>query len=290
MVDSGGRRWLWNAELSTHLRGVGSKVLDGGRFAGARETGHVRPRALKLPENAVPAAWIAAAGVPRCGYDRCPDNLIHIGAGVSTRQRWVLASVLGVVAALAVAGAIAAGTNPRHYVHLMPYGRPGVVVTVLVVASLLLGAAAWLVLRNRIARGIAAGATVVLALAMCATGAQFTAAADAFGADPRSVTVLGIAPGGRFELVRLEYSSIGLGADIVRVRSREGLRSREAGQNLACFVVPFDHDATPDRTFATARFIGGTTVEVTTADGTAWTTAFDPHTLLAAQTLSYCRG
>jgi hypothetical protein len=42
MVGSGGRRWLWNAELSTHLRGVGSKVLDGGRFAGARETGHVR--------------------------------------------------------------------------------------------------------------------------------------------------------------------------------------------------------------------------------------------------------
>ncbi|MER7279003.1 hypothetical protein ABT369_31650 [Dactylosporangium sp. NPDC000244] len=113
-------------------------------------------------------------------------------------------------------------------------------------------------------------------------GARFTAGADSFGADPRSVTVLGVAPGGRFELVRLQFSSIGLGADIVRVRSREGLRSREAGQDLACFVVPFDHDAAPERTFASARFVGGTTVEVTTADGTAWNTAFGQHTLLAA--------
>ncbi|HTJ38033.1 MAG TPA: hypothetical protein VL738_32765 [Dactylosporangium sp.] len=143
--------------------------------------------------------------------------------------------MLTVVAALAVAGVIAAGNNPRHYVHLMPYGRPGVIVTVLVVAPLLLGAAAWLVLRNRIARGIAAAVAVVLALAMCADGVRFTAEADAFGTDPSSVTVLGVAPGGRFELVRLQYSSfIGLGADIVRVRSREGLRSREDGQDLAC--------------------------------------------------------
>ena len=208
---------------------------------------------------------------------------------MSTRQRWVLASVLAVVAALAVAGAIAAGNNPRHYVHLIPYGRPGVVVTVLVVAPLLLGAAAWLVLRNRIARGIAAGVAVVLAVAMCADGARFTAEATAFGTDPSSVTVLGVAPGGRFELVRLQYKSMGLGADIVRVRSREGLRSREAGQDLACFAVPFDHDTTPDRTYAAARFVGDTMVEVTTADGTAWTTTFDPHTLLAAQTLTYCR-
>lgn len=217
-------------------------------------------------------------------------NLIHTGAGVSTRRRWVLASALGVMAALAVASAIAAGNNPRHYVHLMPYGRPGVVLTVLVVAPLLLGAAVWLVLRNRIARGIAAGVAVVLALGVCAEGARFTAEADALGADPSSVTILGVASGGRFELVRLRYRSIGLGADVVRVRSREGLRSREAGQDLACFVVPFDHDAAPDRTFAAGRFVGGTTVEVTTADGAAWTTTFDPHTLLAARTLSYCRG
>nr|BFE57698.1 hypothetical protein GCM10020063_022240 [Dactylosporangium thailandense] len=252
-----------------------------------------------------PEAWFTAATSEAIDADRlgstwhrsCSMRVTIVvlstssasGAGMSARGRWVLASALGVVAALAVAGAITAGNNPKHYVHLMPYGRPGAVVTVLVVAPLLLEAAAWLVLRNRIARGISAGIAVVLALAMCAEGARFTAGADSFGTDPRRVTVLGVGPGGRFELVRLQFSSIGLGADIVRVRSREGLRSREAGQDLACFVVPFDHDAAPERTFASARFVGGTTVEVTTADGTAWTTAFDQQTLLAAQTLSYCR-
>jgi hypothetical protein len=193
------------------------------------------------------------------------------------------------VAALAVAGAIVAGSNSGRYVRVMPFGRPGVVVTVFVVASVLLGVSAWLVLRHRIARGIAAGIAVVLAVAMCASGARFTAEAGVSGADPSSVAVLGVAPGGRFELVRLQYESIGPGADVVRIRSRDGLRSREAGQDLACFAVPFDHDAAPDHTFAGARFVGDTEVEVTTADGAAWVTTFDPRTLLAAQTLSYCR-
>lgn len=69
---------------------------------------------------------------------------------------------------------------------------------------------------------------------------QLTQSADVLGFDPQSTTVVGVAPGGPFEMVRLQYTSIGLGADIVQVRSRLGLCIPE--------------------------------VEITSADGTAWRT------------------
>ncbi len=206
------------------------------------------------------------------------------GSKVTARYRWALAVAVCLVAVLAVAGVLIAGSNPWHYVRLTPFGRPGVVVSVLVIAPLLVGFGSWLVLRNRSARWVAGGVAIVVALAMCATGSRFASGDATFGAEP-AVTVVGVAPDGRFELVKRRYESFGGIADVVRIRSRDGMRSREAGQDLACFSRPSDA-AAPDHAFGSARFVGDTEVEVTGADGVAWTTTFDQRTMLAEKTLS----
>ncbi len=51
------------------------------------------------------------------------------GSKVTARYRWALAVAVCLVAVLAVAGVLIAGSNPWHYVRLTPFGRPGVVVS-----------------------------------------------------------------------------------------------------------------------------------------------------------------
>ncbi|MER7333666.1 MULTISPECIES: hypothetical protein [unclassified Micromonospora] len=211
------------------------------------------------------------------GFEQRPMTVVH---------RRVLAMVITGLVVVAVSAVFVASRNPWHYVHLMPFGRSSVVATVLFAVPVLLGVAAWLVLRRVLARVVAVVATV-LALVMAWGGVQFSLGASLYGYEPDGNTrVVGVSPGGSFEVVLLHYPEFMAGFDVLRIRSRAGLRSREASQDLACFATPFD-PVGPEDTFGTARFLSEHEIEVRTEAGEPWTTRFDPRTLLAVSTLSY---
>ncbi|MFC8618685.1 hypothetical protein ACFT9M_20045 [Micromonospora purpureochromogenes] len=200
--------------------------------------------------------------------------------------RRVMAAVLTGLVVVAVPAVLVAWRNPWHYVHLMPFGRSSVVAAVLIAVPVLLGIAAWLVLPARLAWAVAVVATA-LALVMGWNGFQFSMGASLYGYESDGHSkVVAVAPGGSFEVVVLHYPAFMTGFDVLRIRSRAGLRSREADQDLACFAVPFD-PVGPEDTFDTARFLTDHEVEVRTEAGEEWTTTFDPHTLLAVSTLSH---
>jgi hypothetical protein len=194
--------------------------------------------------------------------------------------QWVRAIVLTGLAVVAVSVVSVALWNPWRYVYLMPLGRLPVVLTVLFAVPVLLGCAAWLVRRRRLARAVAVVAAV-LALAVACVG--FVGSALAGGESEHS-RVVAVSPGGSFEAVVLSDHHVGF--DILRIRSRAGLLSREAAQDLAWFCVSF-YGVGPEDTFDTARFLSEHEVEVRTEAGEAWRTTFDPQTLLAASTLTH---
>jgi hypothetical protein len=211
------------------------------------------------------------------GIEQRPTNVV---------LRRVMAIVLAGLVVVAVPAVLVARRNPWHYVYLMPFGRTPVVAAVVIAAPVLLGVAAWLVLRPALARAVAVVATV-LALAMDLTCFQFSTAASLIGFESDGDTrVVAVSPGGSFEVVLLQHREFMTGFDILRIRSRAGLRSREADQDVACFARPFD-PVGPEGTFDAARFLSDREIEVRTEAGEPWTTTFDPHTLLAASTLSY---
>ncbi|MGI5236876.1 hypothetical protein [Dactylosporangium sp. CA-139066] len=198
-----------------------------------------------------------------------------------------MATVLCAVAAILAGGTILAAYNPWRLVHLRPFGSPSAVTAALFVAPLFIGIAVWLVVRDWVARGIVAAAALLLAAALCVGGVQVSAVygLSTDGA-PRSTTVLAVSPGGGFEVVDLQYDAgFTYVRDVLRIRSRAGLRSRESAQALACFGRPVEQQAEPADVLRSARFLDDGTVEVVTGDGGAWTTQFDPHTMLAAATL-----
>ncbi len=213
------------------------------------------------------------------------DDGIEQGlAGI--RRRRVIAGVLVGVVAVAVPTVLIAVHNPRHYVYLMLFGRTTVVVTVLVLSPTVLGVAAWLVLRNKLMARVLAGITVTLTALVCAVGYRISTTASIFGTDSDGTrTAVAVSPDGSFDLVVVRYSALTTDYEIVRVRSRSGLTSREADQDLACFAQTFDQ-FDPAKTFESARFVGEREVEVRTEAGEPWTTTFDPNTLLAAATVS----
>ncbi|REF96436.1 hypothetical protein DFJ67_2418 [Asanoa ferruginea] len=170
----------------------------------------------------------------------------------------------------------------------MPFGRWSVVAIVLFTAPVLLGVAAWLVLRPALARTVAVLAAVSSLVAPCC-GLRFVRGPSLYGLDrlePRVTEVVALSPDGSFEVVLLRYFEPMSGFDVLRIRSQAGLFSREGDQDLACFVAPFDRLG-PEDTFGTARFLSDHQIEIRTEAGQPWTTRFDPHTLLAASTLSH---
>ncbi|MER7439860.1 hypothetical protein [Micromonospora avicenniae] len=204
-------------------------------------------------------------------------------------RKRVMAMTLTGSVVVVVPAVLAAWLNPWHYVHLMPFGRPSVVATVLFAVPVVLGIAAWLVLRPALARGVAVVAAV-LALVVAWRGFQFSTEASLYGHEPDGeAQVVAVSPAGSFEVVLLHYPAFIAGFDVLRIRSRAGLRSREANQDLACFATPFD-PVGPEDTFGTARFLSEHEIEVRTEAGQRWTTRLDPRTLLAVSTLSHgCR-
>ncbi|MEU6078706.1 hypothetical protein [Micromonospora sp. NPDC047074] len=207
---------------------------------------------------------------------------------MNVSRRRLTAIVLTGLVVVALTAVFVARRNPWHYVHLMPFGRSLVVVAALFAAPVLLGIAAWLVLRPALARTTVVVATVLALVAPCG-GLLFLPSPSVHGlhdVEPHSTEVVALSPGGSFEVVLLRYREFMAGFDILRIRSRAGLRSREANQDLACFATPFD-GSPPEGTFDSAWFMSDHEIEVRTESGQPWRTLFDPHTLLAASTLSH---
>ncbi|GAA2326736.1 hypothetical protein [Dactylosporangium salmoneum] len=201
-------------------------------------------------------------------------------------RRWVPASALTAVAVCFVTLVLLASYNPWHYVHLAPFGRTGTVATTLALAPLLLAGAVWLVVGNRLARAVVAAAATLLMLGSCLAGVAYETLSFV-DPEPREVSVLGVSPDGRFELVDEHYSVMFMTAvERVRLRSRAGLASRASDQVLGCFEYQTDDARSPSLVLSSARFVGGTEVEIVSGDGVAWTTTFDPETLVAASTLA----
>jgi hypothetical protein len=206
---------------------------------------------------------------------------------LTARRRWAIAVTLAVTALAAVPFELVASRNERGYVHLMPFGRPTVVAAVLTAVPVALGLAGWLVVRSKVTARVIIAVTAVLSVVMCYAGWQFSTWATIFGDRPsRAPTVVAVSSDRSLEIVFLHYSVFLSSVDVVRIRSRSGLASREAKQDLACF----DWE-NAEETFGSARFLSDHEVEVRTDEGTLWTTTFDPDTLLAQRTVSYgCNG
>ena len=210
------------------------------------------------------------------GTEQRPGNVVL--------RRRVAIALTGLVV-VAVPAVFVAWRNPWHYVYLMPFGRSPIMATVLFAVPVLLGVAAWLALKPALARPVAVVATVLALVMPC--GFQLSRAAVFYPVESDAEsTVVAVSPGGSFEVVVLRSFAFMTGFEILRIRSRAGLRSREADQDLACFATPFD-PVGPEDTFDTARFLSDHEVEVRTETGEPWTTSFDPHTLLAVSTLSH---
>jgi hypothetical protein len=200
----------------------------------------------------------------------------------AVRRRPMLAGVLAGMVIVAVSIVLVAARNPWRYVYLIPFGRTAVVVTVLASSPTMLAVVTWLLVGKMRAARMIAGAVAALTALMCVFGSQISAAGSISGG---TRTVVAVSPGGAFDLVVVGYIDFNK-VEIVRVRSRAGLASREADQDLACFAYVLG-DLESETTFESARFVGEHGVEVRTEAGEPWTTTFDPNTLLAAATVSH---
>lgn len=209
----------------------------------------------------------------------------RVGRGLSDLRSRRLAGVLAGVAAAAVVTVLVADHNPWRYVHLIPFGRTPVAATVLIFSSIMLGLAVRLFVGKMRVLWIV-GTVATLTVFTCVAGYQIVTVESIFdevNSDGRR-TAVAVSPDGAFDLVKVYYVSWGAQYEIFRIRSRAGLTSREAAQDVACFAITIG-GFTAENNFLSARFVGEHKVEVRTEAG-EWTTTFDPSTLLPARTLS----
>jgi hypothetical protein len=184
-----------------------------------------------------------------------------------------------------------AAWNPWRYTHLTPYGRPMIVVATLAGAAALVTVAAVRILNGaEVRRGVGVGGAVV-ALLVCAGGGYAARFASAFdGTEPRSSPrVVAVSADNAFELVIVDYTGWFVRYDVVRLRTRDGLLSRESDRYVACFAQ--EDDVRPEEHFAGARFSGVRGIEVRMRSGRTWTTAFDADPLRPTGQVEYgCDG
>jgi hypothetical protein len=212
------------------------------------------------------------------------ENRVERGLS-DLRRRRLLAGVLAGVATVAVATVLVAAHNPWHYVHLIPFARMPVVVYVLLFSLIMLGFAVRLFVGEmRVVWMV--GVVATLTVFACVAGYQIATAESLQEVKPDATrTVVAVSPDGAFDLVVVDHVNWGAHYEIFRIRSRAGLTSREASQDLVCFGTTIG-GYRPENTFVGARFVGEHKVEVRT-EAEPWTTTFDPNTLLSAETVSH---
>lgn len=200
---------------------------------------------------------------------------------VTVRRRLALGLVVAasVIVGVTILAAVDGGYGWGH-IYLRPLAHPFLGTAL---AAGMLGVAAQLSVSRRVPRvGSQVAAAVVAAMALC-SGLLVTWMEQTFGVSGESV----VASSPEFKLVSYHRPVLFRSGDIVlRVQSREGLASRESGQDLACFI-----DASglgPEWLFDRASFTGAGEITVFTKDGTRWQARFDTTTLSPVQPLDRC--
>jgi hypothetical protein len=199
---------------------------------------------------------------------------------ISSARR-VCAVIILVVVAVALPVALVAAWNPWRFVRLMPVSGPLNAVIACAAAAVLVGIAGGLAIRRRALARIVAVAAPALGVLGCLCGGTLFVL-DSTPAPTGDSTVVAVSADGTRELVALEHYATPDSSIMIRIRSRNGLWSRESARDVACFSRHVPRSAGG---FVSARFVEPNGVEVSAGDGTVWTTTFDPHTLMPAQTL-----
>ena len=194
-----------------------------------------------------------------------------------TALGFVLAAV--VIATVSVFARADGATGQGGHVHLWPLAHP---FQGIAVAAALIVVAGQYGLRRpgaRTATQIAGTLVAVIALGLGTIGFLF---GDRFPAPPVLATSA--------DLQVVSYRLPGLlgsGEVVLRLRSRDGLASREAERDIACFAVP-SSGAGPEWLFGGAEFTGPDEVAVHARDGSTWQIRVDPRTLTAPEPLDRC--
>lgn len=198
-----------------------------------------------------------------------------------TRRLGLGLAVAAVAAATITVTVLAAndgGPGEGGHVYLWPLAHPFLGVAV---AGVLLATAAWLGVQHQ-ARRLGAQTVAVLVVVGALGLGSVVHELDKTGglSDPFVVTTSA-------DLAVVSYWS----GDVrmLRLRTREGLPSREGTANVACFAARAS-GVGPAWTFGRAEVTGRDEITAFTDDGTAWPIRFDRRTLSAASPLDRCTG
>jgi hypothetical protein len=195
--------------------------------------------------------------------------------------RRVCAVVILVMVAVVLPVALVAAWNPWRFVRLMPVGGLLNAAIACAAAAVLVGVASGLAMRRRALAWIVAVAAPAVGVVGCLCGGTLVV----LGSGPAPTgesSVVAVSADGTRELVALEHYQVPDFSTMLRIRSRNGLWSRESPRDVACFS---QHMPPGTGGFVAARFVEPNGIEIRADDGSVWTTTFDPRTLMPAQTL-----
>ncbi|MGI5238605.1 hypothetical protein [Dactylosporangium sp. CA-139066] len=202
---------------------------------------------------------------------------------VKLRRRVALGLAAGavVVAVVTVFAAVDGGPGAGGHVHLWTLAHPFVGVAI---AGAMLVGAAQLAVQHRIRRlSSQAAAALITVFALCSgEAAHYGTFSDLSEASVVATSV-------KFEIV--SYRSAGFFSSdtiVLRLRTREGIASREGRDDLACFITP-ESGAGPEWLFGRAEVTGKDEIAVFAKDGTMWRIRFNARTLSAVEPLDRCR-
>ncbi|HEX5534498.1 MAG TPA: hypothetical protein VFX33_12225 [Actinomycetales bacterium] len=165
------------------------------------------------------------------------------------------------------------------YLRLLAHPLLGVAVAVVMLAV-----AAHLTVQQRVLRVAAETIAGIVAVAALCLAMLMARVSDMFELSMEST----VATSPDFKLV--SYRSPGLfssGCIVLRLQTREGLLSREGGEELGAFIEPESH-SDPEWLFDRASFTGKDEVTVVTRDGTRWQIRFNTQTLAPVNPLDRC--
>ncbi|MFG2041677.1 hypothetical protein [Dactylosporangium sp. NPDC048998] len=193
----------------------------------------------------------------------------------------VAAAAIATVAILATADGGQLQVNPPNggHVYLRPLAHPFLGVAI---AAAMLATAAQLAVQHAARRFSAQAAAALVAAVALFLGMLGYSMGDALSDE--SV----VATSADFKVV--SYRSPGFFSSdriVLRVRTREGLTSREGSENLACFIDQTS-GAGPEWLFDRASFTGNDEIAVFAKDGTMWRIRFNTRTLSALGPLDRC--
>jgi hypothetical protein len=192
---------------------------------------------------------------------------------VEVRRRLALGLTAAAVATVTVTvhAAVNGGPGRGGHVYLWPLARPFLGVAI---AGAMVAAAAQLAVQHRARRLSSQAAAALIAAAALCLG-TLDHGLDMFALSGGSV----VAASADFEVV--SYRSPGFFSSdmvVLRLRTRDGIASREGRDDVACFISPTS-GAGPQWLFDRAEVTGDDEIAVVAKDGTTWRIRFSTRTL-----------